>query len=177
VLEYQQQLLQSNVCYKRFVGREHRRPDKCPANTVFDGKSWCATTATSTAAPSLLDASASRKRKRSGAAPSCREDSDYSTQKGSWCYKACPFGTQPFGTRCRSKCMGDYPLDSPLMCGKTPGTISAALMEMTTRVLRGLFTLASLHDSESASLDSTIGTLVDAGKGFAHPICPMLSSA
>jgi len=92
MLKYQQQLLQSSVCWKQLTRREHTRPDQCPDDTKFDGKSWCS----AAAAPSLLDASVQWKKEKSGSAPSCNEDSDYPTQKGSWCYKDCPSGLEPF---------------------------------------------------------------------------------
>lgn len=171
VLKFQQQLLQSKVCWKRLISREHRRPQVCPSGTTFDGKHWCSTTS-----QSLLEGSVARKGSKPGSAPTCAEDSDYPTQKGSWCYKACPYGTAPFHTRCRSSCMGTYPVNSPVMCGKSPGTISAALMDTGRRAVSGILTLVGLVDgSGQQDLTSVAGSLVEAGKGFAHPQCPFLS--
>lgn len=174
VLMYQQNLLQSSVCWRGFVTRERRRPTQCPRNTRFDGKNWCSATT-----PSLLDASTARKRRQSGAAPVCSEDDDFSEQKGSWCYKTCPVGTEPVGARCKSACQGVYPVNSRLMCGKSPGTVRAALLEMTTKSVRTLFSVGQLIQELgfAAALSSTVNSLVNLGAGFAHPSCPMLASS
>jgi len=170
VLRFQQQLLQSKVCWKRTISRGHRRPHVCPSGTTFDGKHWCSP------AQSLLEASVARKGSKPGSAPTCAEDGEFPTQKGSRCYKACPHGTAPFHTRCRSSCMGDYPVDSPLICGKSPGTIGTALMDMGRRAVSGILTVVGLvNGSGFPNLTSLAGSLVEAGQAFAHPECPLLS--
>lgn len=174
VLLYQQNLLQSSVCWRGVMGRERRRPDQCHPDTRFDGRNWCS----AATPPSLLEASAARKKRRTGAAPVCSEDTDFSEQKGSWCYKACPVGTEPAGARCKAACQGAYPVNSHLMCGKSPGTVRAALMEMTTKSVRTIFSVGQLVQELgfAAALGSTVTSLVNLGAGFAHPRCPVLAS-
>jgi len=175
VLTFQQHLLQSAVCWKDWVGRDRKRPDQCPSHTHYDGKHWCIHG--STGSPSLLDTSVTWKRPRGAVAPSCVDDSDFSLLRGSWCYKDCSYGSEPSGTRCKSVCMGDYPVDSPLMCGKSPGTVRTALMEMTIRIIRAFFSIKEITEQSGSagSLQGTIASLVDLGAGFAHPKCPVLT--
>jgi len=176
VLRYRQALLQSSVCWKTSVGRERKRPDECPADTNFDGKSWCV----AQVAASLLDTAARRKGKKNkpGVAPSCSDDGEFSEHRGAWCYKDCPAGRRPSGwghTQCRTSCAGDFPVDGPLMCGKSPGTVSAALMEKTVQTIRAILTAKALIESSgfAAALPGTATSLVDLGTSFAHPSCPV----
>jgi len=174
VLKYRQQLLQSQVCWKDWIGRERKRADQCPEHMQFDGSHWC-TRGDSGAA--LVEAAVSRKKPKGAVAPACSDDSDFSEKKGSWCYKDCPYGSSSAGTRCKSMCMGDYPIASTLMCGKSPGTIGAAIKEMAVKTVRGLFMVASSLSGGSGlaeSLPGTISSLKDLGTGFAHPKCPTL---
>merc|ERR1740121_2049576 len=168
VLQYQQQLLNSSVCWKQLVRRERARPDQCPDDTTFNGWYWCS----AAAAPSLLETSVQWKKMRSGSAPSCDEDGDYPTQQGSWCYKDCSAGLDAFHTRCRSVCEGEYPVDSLLLCGETPRTVSLAVMDMTSSAIRSFINIGNLI-AGSADLSATATSLADAGAGFAHPMCPL----
>jgi len=168
VLQYQQQLLKSKTCWKSLAPREHRRPDTCPTGTSYDGKAWC-----SSSDSSLLEAAVARKGSSSGTSPTCSSDGDFPTQKGSWCYKDCPFGLEPFHTRCRSACVGLYPVDSPLMCGKSPGTIALAALHMGAASVRAALGVAAYVDSTGiAALGTLVMTLIGAGKNFVHPLCP-----
>ena len=64
------------------------------------------------------------------------------------------------------------------MCGKSPGTVATALMEMAMKVVRAVITVAQLIDGSGlAALAGTVTALVDAGTGFAHPYCPESSAA
>lgn len=173
VLKYRQHILQSQVCWKDWAGRERKRPDQCPDHMKYDGKHWC----TRDNSVALLESSASRKKPRGAVAPRCAEDSVFSEQKRSWCYKDCPQGSAPSGTRCKSICMGNYPIDSALVCGKSPGTIRAAILEMTVGTLRQVVSVGSslLLGSELAeALPGMAAALADVGKGFAHRKCPIM---
>jgi len=175
VLMYRQHLLQSKVCWKASTAREHRRPDQCPDHMRYDGRRWCTSSPGGRdGSPSLLDASVAWKRPSGSVAPRCAEDGDFSELRGSWCYKDCPYGLEASGSRCKSLCTGAYPIDSALMCGQSPGTVRAALLEMTIRTVRGFLTAKALIDESgpAGALDGTITTLVDVGAGFAHPQCP-----
>jgi len=168
VFEYQQRVLSSKVCWKDFARRERKRPSVCPANFHWDGEHWCYF-----GGAALLEGAVAGKRPK-GAIPSrCEENGDFPNKRGSWCHKDCPFGSEPAGARCKSSCMGLYPIDSPLMCGKSQGTIGAAIAEMATRTLKaGLSTAFLIGSSGLAGLGGTVKAWVDAGKGFAHPKCP-----
>merc|ERR1712150_82422 len=170
---YQQKLLQSSVCWKDFAPRERRRPSECPANYDWDGEHWCHPAYDGAA---LLEGAVARKQPQGALPARCAEGGDFPEKRGSWCYKACPFGTEVAGPRCKSSCMGSYPVDSSLMCGRTPGTIAAAIAEMTSRTLKAGLSVASLTESvdAAAAMGGTVSSLVDAGKGFAHPKCPTL---
>merc|ERR1719203_1856776 len=170
VLKYQQQLQQSNVCWKQSIRREHRHPNQCPEDTTFDGNSWCS----AAAPPSLLETSVRWKKERSGSAPSCDEDSEYPEQKGSWCYKNCPASLEPaWPRRCKTVCEGALPVDSPLgLCGKTPAAVATAAMNMASEAIRAIIDIGKLIDG-SADLSATATSLADAGTGFAHPMCPL----
>lgn len=176
VLRYQQAILKSSVCWKASTRRERERPDQCPEKTKFNGKSWCA----AEEAASLLDTSARRKGKKvPGSAPACADDGDFGEQRGAWCYKPCPAGTRKSGwghTHCKSTCVGAYPIDSLLMCGKSPGTIRAAMIEMTIRTIRTVISAKVLIESSgfAAAMPGTATSLVDLGTSFAHPNCPAL---
>jgi len=172
VMEYQQSLSSSKVCWKDFVRRERKRPSVCPANYHWDGEHWC-----HRGGAALLEGAVAGKKPR-GAVPSrCEEDGEFHEKRGSWCYKDCPSGLEPAGARCKSSCAGDYPVDSPLMCGTSRGTVAAAIADMATRTLRAGLTAASIiSDSGVDGLGGTVTVLVDAGKGFAHPKCPMIEA-
>jgi len=173
VMEYQQSLLSSKVCWKDFARRERKRPSVCPANYHWDGEHWCYR-----GGAALLEGAVAGKRPR-GAVPSrCEEDGEFHEKRGSWCHKDCPSGLEPAGARCKSSCMGVYPIDSPLMCGKSRGTVAAAIAEMATRTLKAGLTAASIiNDSGVEGLGGTVTVLVEAGKGFAHPKCPMVEAS
>merc|ERR1712194_382139 len=123
-------------------------------NYHWDGEHWCYR-----GGAALLEGAVAGKRPR-GAVPSrCEEDGEFHEKRGSWC-------------------MGVYPIDSPLMCGKSRGTVAAAIAEMATRTLKAGLTAASIiNDSGVEGLGGTVTVLVEAGKGFAHPKCPMVEAS
>lgn len=173
VLQYQQHLLESNVCWKDSMRRERVRPSHCPENYHWDGERWCYRGDS----PALLETSVAWKRP-SGAVPSrCDDESAFHMKRGAWCYKSCPYGTEVSGSRCRSACVGAYPVNSPLLCGKSPGTVAAAIQEMLVRTLTSTLSAAGLiaESGLAGGLEGTITALVDLGKGFAHPKCPILT--
>jgi hypothetical protein len=176
MLEYQRRLVESNVCWKDFVRRERSRPSGCPPQYTWDGKHWCNKDSVD---PALLETAVAWKRP-SGAVPSrCEEGSEFHEQRGAWCYKDCPLGSEPAGARCRSSCMGVFSIGSQLMCGKTTGTVQAAISEMATRTWRASLSVAVLTSSagDASGLSDTISAFVDAGKGFVHPKCPISGKA
>jgi len=131
------------------------------------------------AGPVLLETSFGWKNP-SGALPAqCATDGDFAERRGGWCYKACPSGTEVAGSSCRSACVGAYPVDSMLMCGKSPGTIAAAVQEMVVRSLRTGLTVHGIVSSSgpAGGLQGTITSLVDFGSGLAHPYCPLPDGA
>jgi hypothetical protein len=169
VLTFQENLLKADVCWKRFEKREKTRPSVCPTGFHWDGENWCFAVGGDA---SLVEFEASVRRKRpEGAIPArCNMTGSYREKRGSWCYKGCPYGFEEAGGRCRSACIGSFPVNSPLMCGKKSGTIAKAIWEMATRTLR---TGLSLFTSDlKADLKGTVQSLTEAGKGFAYPRCP-----
>lgn len=170
VLEYRKHLLESKVCWKGWAGRERKRPNQCPDHMFYDGKHWCRVRG----GASLLDASVAWKKPKGAIAPHCADDGDFSELRGSWCYKDCLHGSEPSGSRCKSICMGDYWVDSPLMCGTSPGTVRTALMDMTIQTIRAVLSIKQVIEQSgpAGSLQGTISSLVDVGTSFAHPKCP-----
>jgi len=177
VLQFKQQLLDSNVCWKVWEARERRRPKQCPEGFHWDGEQWCLAAEKGAA---LLDTSVSAKRP-SGAIPAvCSEEGDYSEKQGAWCYKGCPVGMENAGRRCKSACVGAYPVQSPLMCGKQQGAIAGAVMGMVTHGFRSILSVKQVTDSSGdagAALGSTVSSLVNLGKSFTHPRCPTVGTA
>jgi len=178
VLRYQQQLLQSSVCWKDFMRRERVRPSQCPPRHYWDGEHWCFSEreAGDSAGAALLDTSAVRKRPSGALPPRCVDGSDFREKRGAWCYKECPAGTEASGTRCKSACMGLYPIASPLMCGKSPGTVAAAIRQMLVRAVTSGLTVAGVvrESGWAGSLQGTITSLVNVSMTFVHPKCPTL---
>jgi hypothetical protein len=175
VLEYKQRSLQSGVCWRGFVERERTRPSSCPPKYQWDGEHWCYKMDDG---DSLLEIAVQRKQP-SGAVPAlCQKGSDFHEKRGAWCYKDCPVGSEAAGARCKSSCMGAYPISTPLMCGRSPRTVQSAIAEMATRTLKsGLDAHLIIQEAGVAEgLGGTISSLVDAGKGFVHPMCPILGT-
>jgi len=174
VLEYQQLVSKSKVCWKEFVERERTRPSHCPTNYTWDGEHWCFQDEDFAAVSN--DAVAGKA--THGAVPAlCHEGSDFHEKRGPWCYKDCPSGSEAAGARCKSMCTGAYPVTSPLMCGKSEGTIASAIAGMTAGTLKAGINIAMvIHESGVLGLGATVIPLVEAGKGFAHPKCPMATN-
>merc|ERR1719468_462043 len=126
-----------------------------------------------TAAPALLDRSTAGKRPSGAVPPTCDTLSQFSEKHGSWCYGQCPSGTEPVGGQCKTACVGSFDANSPLMCGKTPGLIVAAIQEMAIRTLAAGLTIHNTISTQGAvaALPSTVQFLVDLGAGFAYPAC------
>lgn len=183
VLEYQQQLLSSSVCWKVFSDRERQRPSQCPSNHFWDGEHWCFYAGPSTGSSSqdsgndasLLETSVNRKRPAGAIPARCDLSSEFKEKRGSWCYRDCPTGMQAAGARCKSSCGGNWPIDSPLMCGRSPGTVALALQEMAVRTLHTGMNAQALFSKQNSnlthSMSGTIQLLIEMGKGFAHPNC------
>jgi len=113
------------------------------------------------------------RRKSIAVAATCKADGDFPEQHGSWCYGACPAGTEGSRTKCRTKCEGEYPSSSPLLCGKSYSVLASAMKEMTSRTLKLKLTKEELSEATNlgGKLNVTISALVDLGRGFAHPKC------
>eukprot|EP00929_Paragymnodinium_shiwhaense_P104671 TRINITY_DN6929_c0_g1_i1.p1 TRINITY_DN6929_c0_g1~~TRINITY_DN6929_c0_g1_i1.p1 ORF type:complete len:764 (-),score=122.55 TRINITY_DN6929_c0_g1_i1:485-2776(-) len=106
---------------------------------------------------------------------------DYPEKHGQYCYDTCPGGFHvKHGTnaKCQSSCVGDYPAESPQMCGKNQGMLTKAILEMVTTVMNGVFSLAENivkmkeNGVDAEILVDTIQTFIDMGKPFANPTCP-----
>jgi len=119
-----------------------------------------------------------------GAIPArCDSSSRYSEKHGQFCYSACGDGFEPTSTsKCISKCEGKFPAETPAMCGRDPGMLSKAIMEMITVVMNSAFTLSENiikmkeHGVDAKSLSSTVQVFIDMGKPFANPICPVANA-
>lgn len=89
-------------------------------------------------------------------------------------------GYAPQLSRCESRCWGRFPADGGagfLACGRDPGVLATAMVEMVTVLLNGAFRLVD-HISamiergvDAERLSGTIQTFIDMGKPFAHPLC------
>jgi len=116
-----------------------------------------------------------------GAIPArCDTSSRYAEKHGQFCYSTCGNGFEPKGSsRCISKCEGKFPAETPGMCGRDPGLVAKAIMEMVTVVMNSAFKLSENiirmkeHGVDANSLSSTIQVFIDLGKPFANPICPV----
>merc|ERR1719469_378443 len=94
VLEYQQKLLTSSVCWKVFERRQRVRPSECPKKHFFDGEHWCFQEHEDFENAALLEISMGKKRPN-GAIPSrCDQRSDFGERRGAWCYGKCPSGKE-----------------------------------------------------------------------------------
>uniref|UniRef100_A0A7S2I6U0 Ricin B lectin domain-containing protein n=1 Tax=Zooxanthella nutricula TaxID=1333877 RepID=A0A7S2I6U0_9DINO len=128
----------------------------------------------------LLNSAMSLKRP-SGALPArCDDVAGFTEKRGGWCYGPCPAGYEGSGARCKATCGPEYPSDSDRMCGKTPGAIAAAVMGMITGVVREVVTISGLVSEmeekgihAAGGLTGTMQALIDLGKPFAHPSCPV----
>merc|ERR1712050_269859 len=110
--------------------------------------------------------------KTAGALPAvCQGDME---KRGSWCYKACPPGYVPSGTRCKAECSSAYPIEAATMCGKQNGDVASAIQQM---VIVTAVQLAEINMAISiggvAAFTGTANALIEAGKPFAHPTCPV----
>lgn len=92
-------------------------------------------------------------------------------KRGSWCYKACPAGYVSAGSRCQVQCASAYPIESAQMCGKHAGDISSVIGQI---IVGSVTQVIKISDSiATGALTNTVQTLVDMGKPFAHPSCPV----
>jgi len=113
--------------------------------------------------------------------PQCDADGDFPHQLGAWCYAACPAGSVPSkaGHLCKSACGGKYPSSeatAPLLCGKTQQAVQLAVQKMVSQSMQSVIGIGIGIFSGSfsaASLPGTFASLIKAGKGFAHPKCPI----
>jgi len=179
LIKYKQHRMQSSVCWKVFRPRARVRPTHCPTDWAWDGARSCTWLARGFQAKgaALLDTTLGRKRgrHRDGAvAATCDDASPYNQRAKSWCYAACPEGLEAFGGRCWSACIGQYPIHSPYICGKTEGSISDALIEMSSRIARAATSVGHLMSTYDLprGLLHTITTLVEVGESFYNPPCP-----
>lgn len=109
--------------------------------------------------------------------PQCDADSEFPDQIGAWCYNACPPGSMPSkaGHLCKSACVGKYSSSqptAPLLCGKTEEAVQQAVLKMVSRSMQSVIGIFSGGFS-AASLPGTFASLMEAGKGFTHPKCPI----
>lgn len=173
VLRYRQSLLSSSVCWKQFLKRDRKRPSKCPRGYGWDGEHWCHSDKLD---EEQLERAARKKKRPQGSVPArCHSHDDFGEKRGTWCYKTCPYGMVTAGARCKSSCEGEYYVNSPLMCGRSPGTIGAAIVDMTASTLKAGISVASIVGSSGVSLPGTIMALVKMAKTFAYPKCTVLS--
>jgi len=128
----------------------------------------------------LLDASLRGKRP-SGALPSrCNMANGFSEKRGSWCYGPCPQGYEIADSRCKVVCRGQFPAESPLVCAANPGALAVAISQMVTETFRQVLNVASMVQkmteegvAVAGGLVGTMEALIETGKSFAHPMCPV----
>lgn len=165
--------LKAGVClYAANYARQGGSLETYPCDSASKHQQWTMSSAEPT---SLLDASVTWKKPAKASIASCDKRSAFNEQRGPWCYKACPAGTDAKGTRCRTKCTGDFPADAALLCGKSYKKLGLAIQDVTARVLKtGNFMAKKFWGSlgEPGSLTHTIDSLTELGLGFMHPTCP-----
>jgi len=130
---------------------------------------------------SLLEQTVKQKGRPAGAMPArCDEASSFFEKRGAWCYEQCPEGYIASGSRCKALCSAAYPGDSDLMCGRQPGAVEAAIAKMVAETVRQVITISGLVAAMNSSgifvaggLTGTMQALIDMGKPFVHPICPV----
>lgn len=181
VLRYQQRLLNTQVCWRRSLVRERVRPSLCPDEHYYEGTQWCYP-GTIGSGSSLLETSVKWKGGGTpgGAVPAlCDQSTDFKHKHGGWCYKPCRPGTESHGDkRCRSTCMGRFPVSSALgrMCGATGMAIFGAYAEIAVSTVRGVLSLQVIMNQTGdvgEQLTDTSGVLVDVALSWVYPLCPL----
>merc|ERR1712039_346782 len=155
------------------VNREYERPKVCEPDYAWDGEQWCFFRDGETAA--LVETSLAKKRPKAALPALCASNLE---KRGSWCYDSCPVGYERIGSRCKSLCGESFPAESPLMCGRNQGELSAAIGQMVVGTVTQAITLSylvvTLTENGLANatvLSETMQALIDMGKPFAHPTC------
>jgi hypothetical protein len=200
VLEYERHILESKVCWRAQKNRNRLIADVCPDGYVSGGDSYCYPMVLLqqqgfSANDRNLDAATQGKdggnRRRHNGSPSpwaiparCDSDSSFSQKHGHFCYTTCGAGFQEKSQfKCISSCEGNFSTETPAMCGRDPGIVTKAILEMVTTVLNSGFVLADniiqmkKHGVNGETLSSTIQVFIDMGKPFANPICPVPDGA
>jgi len=110
----------------------------------------------------------------------CDTSSKWNEKHGGWCATRCPDGFYAkSSSECGQICGGKFPADGWGVCGVNPGEPNKALFEMAKTVLWGALKAAPLILNMTASgfavskFVETIKTLIEMGKPFARPMCPM----
>ncbi|CAK0870360.1 unnamed protein product [Prorocentrum cordatum] len=88
------------------------------------------------------------------------------------------------GLQCKTQCQGEFPADDgAMMCGRNPGVLAEAVMNMVIGVATGAINSGLLIASmakdgvDTDSLVNTIQAFVNMGKPFAYQTCPLPGSA
>jgi len=119
----------------------------------------------------LLDQAIAKKRPQGALPAVCKGDME---KRGSWCYKACPSGYVASGSRCKAECGSVYPIEDATLCGKQNGDIASAIQQMiiVTAVQLARINMA-INIGGVEAFTGTATALIEAGKPFAHPTCPV----
>lgn len=210
VFRYTRSVMEANVCWRVEVNRGVQRPQVCPPRYYWDGQAFCyplVRLLQSSAMTQLrkraegasgvenqpLDLAATAKKPKGnggsyphlGAIPaSCDISGQYPEKNGQFCYSSCGVGFQVAQNvgRCITSCIGEFPAESPQMCGRDPGVLTLTILEMTTIVTNSAFSVADTFvNIKSRGMDptvvtSTINTFINAGIPFANPTCPVQTS-
>eukprot|EP00931_Biecheleriopsis_adriatica_P058001 TRINITY_DN3445_c0_g1_i10.p1 TRINITY_DN3445_c0_g1~~TRINITY_DN3445_c0_g1_i10.p1 ORF type:complete len:613 (+),score=107.18 TRINITY_DN3445_c0_g1_i10:82-1839(+) len=110
--------------------------------------------------------------------PHCDAESEFPERMGSWCYKACPQGSEPSGPNnhnCKATCGGAYPFSdsaAPLLCGKTAQAMQQAVMHMVGSSMQTVIG-GIIGGLTMVGLPGTVNSMIEMGKSFAHPKCPI----
>jgi hypothetical protein len=206
VLEYERRIMEANVCWRAEESRERQRPEICPDGWASGGDAYCYKLALlqaqqlhaaveiakldmtlyrkdgDDAQGGQLDSTTQQKGgPPEGAVPArCNLSSPYAEKHGQFCYSRCgPGFVAKNYAKCISSCEGKFPAETPAMCGRDPGLVTKAIIEMVTVVINSGFSIAENiikmkeHGVEAESLSSTVQVFIDMGKPFANPICPV----
>jgi hypothetical protein len=198
VLEYERRILESKVCWRAEKNRERLIADVCPDGYISGGDSYCYPMVllgreSASVKNGHLDGSVQEKDagnyqngppSRSAIPARCDSDSSFSEKHGHFCYTTCGGGFQPKSQfKCISACEGNFSAETPAMCGRDPGIVAKAILEMVTTTLNSGFVLAdniirmTQNGVNGEVLSATIQVFIDMGKPFANPICPVPAGA
>jgi len=161
LLEHVQQVVSAAVCWKRTMMRARSRPSVCDQGFTLAENQWC------------LPSDGALGLARRARCPAAAE------VRGSWCYHECEPGYSHTHLHCKQACLGQYHIDSPLLCGNREGSVAFALVEIVAKTAFAAATQVGLAEIVAhaglvlaSQMTDVVQAFVDFAKPFGHPNCP-----